>query len=129
MKKFINEFKIFINRGNVLDLAVAVVVGSAFTKIINSFVKDILTPMISLVLGEQGFENFKYVITEADEASGIVENAIYYGRFIQNSLDFFIVALVIFIIIKVVNKVREELEDIIEDIVDEFVDDNEKVSE
>ena len=129
MKKFIEEFKIFINRGNILDLAVAVVVGSAFTKIINSFVKDILTPMISLVLGEQGFENFKYVITEGDEVLGITENAIYYGRFIQNSLDFLIVALVIFIMIKVINKVREELEDIIEDIVDEFIDDNEKVSE
>ena len=122
MKKFINEFKVFINRGNILDLAVAVVVGSAFTKIINSFVKDVLTPIISLVLGEQGFENFKYVITAADESEGIVENAIYYGRFIQNSFDFLIVAIVIFIIIKVVNKVREELEEIIEDIVEEVVE-------
>jgi len=129
MKKFINEFKVFINRGNILDLAVAVVVGSAFTKIINSFVKDILTPLISLVIGEQGFENFKYVITKADETQGIVENAIYYGRFIQNSLDFLIVALVIFIMIKVINKVREELGDIIEDIVDEFTDEEDKVSE
>ena len=129
MKKFVNEFKTFINRGNILDLAVAVVVGSAFTKIINSFVKDILTPLISLVIGEQGFENFKFVITEADEAQGIVENAVYYGRFIQNSLDFLIVALVIFFMIKVINKVREELEDIIEDIVDEFNEDEDKVSE
>ncbi len=129
MKKFINEFKIFINRGNILDLAVAVVVGSAFTKIINSFVKDILTPMISLVLGEEGFENFKYVITEANETEGIVENAIYYGRFIQNSLDFLIVAVVIFIMIKIVNKVREELEEIIEDIVDDFTEDEGKIVE
>ena len=132
MKKFINEFKIFINRGNILDLAVAVVVGSAFTKIINSFVKDILTPMISLVLGEQGFENFKYVITEADEASGIVENAIYYGRFIQNSLDFLIVALVVFIMIKVINKLKEEFEDIVdlvEDLVDGDDDENKKIQE
>ncbi len=127
MKKFVEEFKKFVNRGNILDLAVAVVVGSAFTKIINSFVNDILTPLISLVLGEQGFENFKYVITEADEVEGIVENAIYYGRFIQNSLDFMIVALVIFIMIKVINKLREELEDIIEDIVDEIVEDKEEV--
>jgi len=122
MKKFINEFKVFINRGNILDLAVAVVVGSAFTKIINSFVKDILTPLISLAIGDKGFENFKYVITEADEASGIVENAVYYGRFIQNSFDFFIVAVVIFMMIKIINKVKDEFEDIIEDIVEEVIE-------
>lgn len=130
MKNIINEFKKFINRGNILDLAVAVVVGSAFTKIINSFVKDILMPLMSIVLGQQGFENFKYVITEADEAEGIVENAIYYGRFIQNSLDFLLVALVIFIAIKVINKVKEELEEIIDDIgdiVEDFIDEKEEV--
>ena len=127
MKKFIEEFKKFINRGNILDLAVAVVVGSAFTKIINSFVNDILTPLISLVLGEEGFDNFKYVITAADEAEGITENAVYYGRFIQNSLDFLIVALVIFILIKIINKAREEIEDIIEDIVEEVVEGTEKL--
>ena len=122
MKKLANEFKKFINRGNILDLAVAVVVGSAFTKIINSFVNDILTPLISIVLGEKGFENFKYVITEADEAQGITENAIYYGRFIQNSLDFLVVAVVVFIMIKVINKIKDEFEDFVEDIED-FVDD------
>lgn len=118
MKKIIEEFKKFINRGNILDLAVAVVVGTAFTKIINSFVNDILTPLISLVLGEEGFDNFKYVITAADEAVGITENAVYYGRFIQNSLDFLIVAVVIFILIKIINKAREELEDIVEEVVE-----------
>ncbi|MCK5387892.1 MAG: large conductance mechanosensitive channel protein MscL [Candidatus Izimaplasma sp.] len=122
MKKFINEFKKFINRGNILDLAVAVVVGSAFSKIINSFVKDILTPLISIVLGDEGFENFKYVITEADEAQGIVENAVYYGRFIQNSIDFLLVALVIFVMIKVINKIKDEFEEIIEDIVEEVIE-------
>ena len=130
MKKFINEFKIFINRGNVLELAVAVVVGSAFTKIVNSFVKDILMPLISIIIGDEGFENFKYVITEGDEAAGITENAIYYGRFIQNSLDFLIVALVVFIMIKVINKLKEEFEDtvdLVEDLVDGDDDDIKKV--
>lgn len=122
MKKFIEEFKVFVNRGNILDLAVAVVVGSAFTKIINSFVKDVLTPLISMVLGEQGFENYKYVITEANETDGILENAIYYGRFIQNSFDFLIVALVIFVMIKVINKIKNELDDIIDDIVEEVIE-------
>ncbi len=129
MKKFVNEFKIFINRGNVLELAVAVVVGAAFTKIVNSFVKDILMPLISMIIGDEGFENFKYVITEGDEVAGIAENAVYYGRFIQNSLDFLIVALVVFIMIKVINKLKEEFEDIVdlvEDLVDGDNDDNNK---
>jgi len=127
MKKFINEFKIFVSRGNILDLAVAVVVGGAFTKIINSFVKDILTPLISIVLGDEGFENFKYVITEANEAQGIVENAIYYGRFIQNSIDFLVVAFVIFVGIKIINRLKEELDDIIDDIVDEVIETKEEL--
>ena len=122
MKNLIEEFKKFINRGSVIELAIAVVVGSAFTKIVNSFVKDILMPLISIVLGDEGFENFKYVITEADEAQGIAENAVYYGRFIQNSLDFIIVAVIVFIMIKIINKVKEELEEIVEK-VDDFVDD------
>ena len=136
MKNLLEEFKKFINRGSVIELAVAVVVGTAFTKIVNSFVKDILMPLISIVIGDEGFENFKYVITEGDELAGIAENAIYYGRFIQNSLDFLIVAVVVFAIIKIINKLKEEFDDIV-DIVDEFVDDiidgddevKEKVSE
>ena len=127
MKKFINEFKIFISRGNILDLAVAVVVGGAFTKIINSFVKDILTPLISIFLGDEGFENFKYVITEANETEGIVENAVYYGRFIQNSIDFLVVAFVIFVGIKIINKMKEELDDIIDDIVDDVIETKEEL--
>ena len=127
MKKFINEFKVFINRGNVLELAVAVVVGAAFTKIVNSFVKDILMPLISILIGDEGFENFKYVITEADELEGITENAVYYGRFIQNSLDFLIVALVVFLMIKIINRLKEEFEDIV-DYVEDLVDGDEEVS-
>ena len=118
MKNFVNEFKTFINRGNILELAVAVVVGTAFTKIVNSFVKDILMPLISIIIGDEGFENFKYVITEGDEALGIAENAVYYGRFIQNSLDFIIVAIVVFLMIKVINKLKEEYNDVIDFVVD-----------
>jgi len=110
MKKLGTEFKKFINRGSVIDLAVAFVIGAAFKDIINSFVKDILTPIISLVVGEEGFNNYKYVITEANEALGITENAIYYGNFIQAIFDFFIIALVVFIIIKIINKANEAIE-------------------
>ena len=132
MKNLIEEFKKFINRGNVIELAIAVVVGTAFTKIVNSFVKDILMPLISIIIGDEGFENFKYVITEGDEAAGITENAVYYGRFIQNSLDFLIVALVVFIMIKVINKLKEEFEDIVdlvEDLVDGDDDENKNIQE
>ncbi len=104
MKKFFSEFGAFIKRGNVLDLAVAVIIGGAFSKIINSLVKDILTPVLSLILGPSGFENYKFVITPADTVNGIAENAIYYGLFIQNIIDFVVIAFVIFIIIRLVNR-------------------------
>jgi len=107
MKKFFAEFKSFVMKGNVLNLAVAVIIGGAFGKIIASLVKDILMPVISLVLGGEGFENYKHVITAADEANGIAENAIYYGLFIQNVIDFLIVALVIFLIVKLFGKLNE----------------------
>jgi large conductance mechanosensitive channel len=107
MKKFFAEFKSFILKGNVLNLAVAVIIGGAFGKIIASLVKDILMPVISLVLGGGGFENYKYVITAADEANGIAENASYYGLFIQNVIDFIIVAFVIFLIVKLFGKLNE----------------------
>lgn len=107
MKKFFAEFKSFVMKGNVLNLAVAVIIGGAFGKIIASLVKDILMPVISLILGGEGFENYKYVITAADEANGITENAIYYGLFIQNVIDFLIVALVIFLIVKLFGKLNE----------------------
>ena len=110
MKKFISEFKKFINRGNVIDLAVAFVIGAAFKDIVNSLVNDILTPLISLVVGEEGFSNYKYVITEANEAEGIVENAIYYGNFLQSVFDFFVIAFVVFLIVLVINKANEALQ-------------------
>ncbi len=107
MKKFLGEFKAFMLKGNVLNLAVAVIIGAAFGKIISSLVRDVLMPVISLVTGGSGFENYKYVITAADEVNGIAENAIYYGIFIQNIIDFIIIALVVFMIVKLFNKASE----------------------
>jgi large conductance mechanosensitive channel len=115
--KIIGEFKKFIARGNILDLAVAVVIGGAFTKIVNSFVKDVLMPIISLVLGGNGFENYKYVIVPASvELDGtiIAENAIYYGLFIQNVVDFIIIAFVVFMIVKIINKMKEASNELID---------------
>lgn len=119
MKQFVNEFKKFINRGSVIDLAVGFIIGAAFKDIVNSLVNDILTPLISLIVGEQGFSNYKYVITEANEALGITENAIYYGNFIQSVFDFFVIALVIFLIVKLINKVNDAMEKAKTEVVEE----------
>jgi len=109
VKKFFTEFKVFIKKGNVVDLAVAFIIGAAFKEIVTSLVKDIITPVISLVLGEDGFANYKYVIREANVEAGIAENAIYYGNFIQSILDFLIVAFVIFVVIHFITKVKNKI--------------------
>lgn len=125
MRKFYQEFKTFISKGNIMDLAVAIIIGAAFKDIINSLVKDVLTPVISLVVGEEGFSNYKHVITYADEAAGISENAIYYGNFIQSIFDFLVIALVVFLIIRFINRMKDALEkqqEIVEDVVIDVVE-------
>ena len=107
MKKFFTDFKKFITKGNVLDLAVAVIIGAAFSKIIGSLVKDILMPIISLIVGKDGFDNYKYVITPANPLTGTAENAILYGLFIQNVIDFVIIAFVVFLIVRIINKMTD----------------------
>lgn len=108
MKQFFKDFGAFIKRGNVLDLAVAVIIGGAFGKIVSSLVNDVIMPFIGWIVGtDGGFENLKHVITPANEAAGIAEHAIYYGRFIQNIVDFLIIAFVIFVIIRLVSKANE----------------------
>ena len=87
-KGLIREFKQFISRGNVMDMAVGVIIGSAFTAIVNSLVKDLLMPIIGLALGKVNFDNLKIVLTPGDEAAGIAEAAINYGTFIQNIINF-----------------------------------------
>ncbi len=94
MKKIIHEFKEFIARGNVVDLAVGVIIGSAFGKIVTSLVNDILMPIIGVILGGINFTNLTLHFKDA---------VIYYGNFIQNVIDFLIVAFCIFMFVKVVN--------------------------
>jgi len=122
MKKFFNEFKKFISKGNVMDFAVAFIIGAAFKAIISSLVKDVIMPVVSLIVGPEGFENFKYVITEANEATGVAENAIYYGSFIQSIIDFIIIAFVVFMMIKTINRIKDRLETEEEPIVVEVVE-------
>lgn len=95
----IKEFKAFISRGNVLDLAVGVIIGGAFGKIVSSLVGDVIMPAIGLLSGGVSFENLKIVVGEAE---------IKYGLFIQTVVDFLIVALTIFLFIKLLSKLRRE---------------------
>jgi len=94
MKKIIEEFKAFIARGSVVDLAVGMIVGSAFTKIVTSLVNDILMPIIGVIIGGVNFTSLTLQFKDA---------TIYYGNFIQNVIDFLIVALCIFMFVKVIN--------------------------
>ena len=97
----IKEFKEFISRGNVLDLAVGVIIGGAFNKIVTSLVDNILMPIIGLIIGGVDFSSLSFKIKDATIA---------YGLFIQNIVDFLIVAFTIFIVIKAVNKLMRKKE-------------------
>lgn len=106
MKKFFEEFKNFIAKGNVIDMAVAVIIGGAFNKIITSLVNDIIMPAISMLMGGLDVTEWKYVISPAViDATGVevtAESAIRYGLFIQTVIDFLIVAFSIFVALKVI---------------------------
>ncbi len=102
MKKFLTEFKDFINKGNVMDLAVAVVVGTAFTAIVNSVVSDLIMPLVSAVIGGIDFTEMKLVIP-----LGAGESAITYGNFINAIIQFLIIAFVVFLIVKALNSAKE----------------------
>jgi large conductance mechanosensitive channel len=104
MKKFLNEFRKFITRGNVFELAIAVVIGGAFSRIVQSLVNDIVMPLLSLLVGSVPFADLKLVLVEANEINNVAEIAIYYGRFIQASIDFLIIAFAIFISFKILQK-------------------------
>jgi len=100
------EFKDFALKGNVLDLAVAVIIGAAFGKIITSLVNDILMPVIGLLMGGLNFSDLKYVITPAQ--GDVAESAIMYGVFIQSVLDFLIIAFSIFLFIRLLAKSKKK---------------------
>lgn len=102
----IKEFKEFAFKGNVIDLAVAVIIGGAFGKIISSLVEDILMPVIGIFLGGINFEDLKLVITPA--SGDITEVALRYGAFIQAMVDFLIIAFFIFLVIKLFTTRKEK---------------------
>lgn len=103
-----NEFKKFIHRGNVLDLAVAVIIGAAFGKIVTSFVNDILMPPIGLAVGNRNFSGLKIVLQE--EMGEIKAVTINYGQFLQTMIDFLIIALCVFMITRGLNAMKRKEE-------------------
>ena len=111
MKKFFGEFKEFIAKGNVMDLAIGMVVGSTFTKIVNSIVNDILMPIVSLLTGRTNFANMfipldgnEYLTIEEAQAAGAT--VIAYGNLIELVINFLLTALFLFFTVKALNKLR-----------------------
>lgn len=102
MKGFVNEFKEFAVKGNVIDLAVAVVIGAAFGKIVSSLVENIITPFIGLLMRGVDFTALSYTVGDAE---------LTYGVFLQSIIDFLIVAFVIFLVVKAINKLNKEEEE------------------
>lgn len=114
MKKFFEDFKAFAMKGNVVDMAVGVVVGGAFGKIVTSFVNDIITPLLGILLGKMSFTDLKWIITPAvlDETGNVVtaELALTYGNFIQQVIDFLIISLSIFLVLRLMMTLKSAFE-------------------
>ena len=109
MKKFIAEFKEFINKGNVMDLAVGVIIGGAFQAIVNSLVNDLLMPILGAITGGVHFESWKVTL-----GAGELENpaTLTYGNFIAALINFLLMAIVLFLIVKILNRTRSTIESI-----------------
>ena len=113
MKKYFQEFKEFAVKGNVVDLAVAVIIGAAFGKIVSSLVADIVMPLISFVAGGLDFTTWKIVLRLATiNAEGEIikpEIILNSGKFIQNIFDFLVIALSVFMMVKILNRIKNKL--------------------
>lgn len=114
MKKFFSDFKAFALKGNIVDMAVGVIIGGAFGKIVTSLVNDIITPLISILTGKVMLTNLKWVISPAvlDESGKVIheEVSLLYGNFLQSVIDFFIIALSIFIVIRIMMNAHKKME-------------------
>ena len=103
---FIKEFKEFAMKGNVMDMAVGVIIGGAFGKIVSSLVNDILMPLVGVITGNVDFTKLEFAFGEGDMAATLK-----YGNFIQNTVDFLIVAFCIFLMLKGINKLNKKKEE------------------
>ena len=105
---FIKEFKEFAMRGNVVDLAVGVIIGAAFGKIVTSLVADVIMPPIGYITGGVDFSDKKIILTDANPAAKVEEVAIHYGNFINSIIQFLIIAFCIFIVVKAINSLKKQ---------------------
>ena len=113
MKKFVSEFKEFAMKGNVVDMAVGIIIGAAFGKIVTSLVNDIIMPLIGVVTGGMNFTDYKWVIQKAVmDGQEVIkpEVTMNWGAWVQTVVDFLIVAFCIFVMIKFINNVRKHME-------------------
>lgn len=111
MGKLFQDFKKFAVKGNIIDMAVGVIIGGAFGKIVTSLVNDVVMPAIGMIMGGVDFTSLKYIITPADEAAGIVEASIKYGNFIQTVVDFLIIAFSVFFFVRLMGKFQRKKEE------------------
>ncbi|MEE0775488.1 MAG: large-conductance mechanosensitive channel protein MscL [Bacillota bacterium] len=109
-KGFIAEFKEFAMKGNVVEIAIGMIIGTAFTAIVSSFVADIITPLLSIVIGHISFADLSWNISATLGLKTETPILLTYGKFIQSVFDFLLIALSIFICIKVANNLRSRLE-------------------
>ena len=108
-KTLIAEFKEFISRGNVVDMAVGVIIGTAFTSIVNSLVKEIVTPFLVWLIGGLDFSGYKLVLSAASGENP--EVAVLYGSFLQQVVNFLLISLVVFTMVKLLNRFRRKKEE------------------
>lgn len=115
MKKFFQEFKEFISKGNVIDMAVAVIIGNAFKAIITALVDNVIMPLISLAVGGLNFTEWKWVLTPATVVDGVeqAEVAVSYGILLQAVIDFLIVAFCIFVALKILLAVQTKTKELL----------------
>jgi large conductance mechanosensitive channel len=112
----IKEFKEFAMKGNMLDMAIGIIIGVAFNRIVTSLVQDVFMPVIGYLVGGVNFENLQVVIQEEvlDGTGAVVQElvAVRYGSFFQTLFDFLLIALTIFVVIKVINRMKKKAEDV-----------------
>lgn len=108
-KGFVAEFKEFISRGNVLDMAVGLVVGSAFTAIVNSLVNDVIMPLVGFLIGGLNFSDYKLVLRQA--VGDLPEVAIHYGSFFNQIINFLVIAFAVFVMVRTINRFRRKKEE------------------
>ena len=120
MRKFFKEFKAFISKGNVFDMAVGLIIATAFNKIVSSMVNDIIMPLVTWATGASSLDDLSVVLrTTIEEDGEIIKLTWNYGKFLQTVLDFLIIALSVFIMVKVVTSSRKKLQEMNESIAKE----------